>query len=96
MPNRRHQPISAHPPTRAARSILAQWRGIDLTEQYAATGQDQLDVGGVGFDPILRVGIFPENAIAIAIAIILATVVAGLYPAWRAGRVDPVESINLV
>ncbi len=36
MPNRRHQPISAHPPTRAARSILAQWRGIDLAEQEKA------------------------------------------------------------
>lgn len=36
MPNRRHQPISAHSPTRAARSILAQWRGIDLAEQEKA------------------------------------------------------------
>jgi ABC-type lipoprotein release transport system permease subunit len=47
-------------------------------------------------DTVLRIGIFPENALAIAIAIVIATVGAGLYPAWKAGRVDPVTSINLV
>ena len=36
MPSKRVQPISAHPPTRAARSILAQWRGVDLTDQEKA------------------------------------------------------------
>ena len=69
--------------------------GIDLTEAYTEQGLDSMDVGGVGFDMILRIGIFPENAIAIAVAIVLATVFAGLYPAWRAGRVDPVTAINL-
>ena len=28
--------MSAHAPTRAARGILAQWRGVDLTEQERA------------------------------------------------------------
>ena len=32
----REQPLSAHQPARAARSILAQWRGVDLTEQERA------------------------------------------------------------
>ena len=36
MPKKRVQPISAHPPTRASRSILAQWRGVDLTDQEKA------------------------------------------------------------
>ena len=36
MPSKRVQPISAHPPTRAARNILAQWRGVDLTAQEKA------------------------------------------------------------
>jgi len=36
MPSKRVQPISAHPPTRAARNILAQWRGVDLTSQEKA------------------------------------------------------------
>lgn len=70
--------------------------GIDLSEAYTQEGVESLDVGGVGFDPILRVGIFPENALAIALSIVLATLLAGVYPAWRAGRVNPVESINLV
>jgi ABC-type lipoprotein release transport system permease subunit len=68
--------------------------GIDMTEAYAQQGG--VDIGGVGMDPILRIGIYPENAVIIAVAIVLATLLAGVYPAWRAGRVDPVESINLV
>ena len=32
----REQPLSAHQPARAARSILAQWRGVDLTAQERA------------------------------------------------------------
>lgn len=69
--------------------------GIDMTEIYAQQG-GTIDIGGVGMDPILRIGIFPENALVIAVAIVLATVLAGVYPAWKAGRVNPVESINLV
>ena len=70
--------------------------GLDLTEAYAEQGMDTMDIGGVGFDPILPFGIFPESGVAIAGAIFLSTMLAGLYPAWKAGRVDPVESINLV
>lgn len=70
--------------------------GIDMTEIIAAQGDANLDIGGVGMDPVMRIGIFPENAIAIAIAIVMATVLAGIYPAYRAGRVDPIESINLI
>jgi len=29
-------------------------------------------------------------------ALVLATLAAGLYPAWKVGRIEPVESINLV
>jgi len=68
--------------------------GIDMTEVYAQQGG--IDIGGVGMDPILRIGIYPENAVAIAVAIVGATLLAGVYPAYRAGRVRPVESINLV
>ncbi len=68
--------------------------GIDMTELYAQQG-NQIDIGGVGMDPILRIGIYPENALFIALAIVAATLLAGVYPAWRAGRVRPVEAINL-
>jgi ABC-type lipoprotein release transport system permease subunit len=43
-----------------------------------------------------RVGIFPAHAVFIAVAAVVATLLAGLYPAWKAGRVDPVETIRLV
>lgn len=69
--------------------------GIDMTEVYAQQGT-AIDIGGVGMDMVLRIGIFPENLAIIAAAIVIATIAAGLYPAWRAGRVDPVESINLI
>lgn len=70
--------------------------GIDLSKAYAEQGLDSFEIGGVGMDPILHIGIFPENALFIALAIVGATLAAGVYPAWRAGRVDPVESIHLV
>ncbi len=68
--------------------------GIDLTAAMAQQG-GAIDIGGVMMDPILRIGIFPENAAIIAGAIVLSTVLAGVYPAWKAGRVDPVEAINV-
>lgn len=69
--------------------------GIDMAP-VMAENMESFDIGGVGMDTVLRIGIFPENAAAIAIAIVVATLAAGIYPAWKAGRVDPVESINLV
>lgn len=69
--------------------------GIDLTQAYAEQGMTSFEISGVGLDPILRIGIYPENAIAIGVAIFVATLLAGLYPAWKAGRVNPVESINI-
>ena len=46
--------------------------------------------------PILRVGIFTEHLFMIILVVLLATLTAGLYPAWRAGRVTPAEAISLV
>lgn len=70
--------------------------GIDMSKAYADQGMEAFEISGVGMDPVLRIGIFPENALIIALTIVGATLLAGLYPAWRAGRVNPVESINLV
>lgn len=69
--------------------------GIDLSSSYSSGGAP-IEISGVGFDPILRIGIFPENLAIIVMAVIIATIAAGLYPAWRAGRVVPVDSIKLV
>lgn len=67
--------------------------GIDLA---AAMGGQEMEISGVGFDSVMRVGIFPENAVIIGLAILGATLLAGLYPAWKACRVEPVETIKLV
>ena len=68
--------------------------GIDMSEVYAT--QDALEISGVGFDTTLHVGIYPESLTIILVCVVLATLSAGLYPAWKAGRVPPVESIKLV
>jgi ABC-type lipoprotein release transport system permease subunit len=69
--------------------------GIDLSEAY--TGGDQpVEVAGVGFDMTLHIGIFPDHALFIAFCVVAATLAAGLYPAWKAGRVEPVETIRVV
>jgi ABC-type lipoprotein release transport system permease subunit len=67
--------------------------GIDFS---AMVGEGGSEVAGVAIEPIMYVGIFPEHAVAIALAALAATLFSGLYPAWRAGRVVPVESIKLV
>ena len=67
--------------------------GIDLSAMFKGGGTE---VAGVAISPILKIGIFPSNALIIAVAALLATLLAGLYPAWRAGKVTPVESIRLV
>ncbi len=67
--------------------------GIDLSGMM---GDAPAEIAGVGFDPTLRVGIFPESLLMIVAAILIATLAAGLYPAWRAGNAVPVETIKLV
>lgn len=66
--------------------------GLDFSEMVGGT----YEVSGVTLDPIIYVDIFPEKLIVIAAVAVFATLLAGLYPAWRAGRVVPVESIKLV
>lgn len=60
------------------------------------TGGQSMEISGVGFEPLLRIGIFPENAVIIAVALVVATVAAGLFPAIRAGRTEPVDAIRYV
>jgi ABC-type lipoprotein release transport system permease subunit len=67
--------------------------GIDLS---ATMGEGSGEVAGVAVSPIMQADIFPENLLMIASAALLATLLSGLYPAWSAGRVVPVESIKLV
>jgi ABC-type lipoprotein release transport system permease subunit len=67
--------------------------GLDFS---AMIGEGGTEISGVAMSSVLRVGIFPENAILIGVAALGATLMAGIYPAWKAGRVAPVETIRLV
>ena len=63
--------------------------GLDLSKMMGGTS-----AGGVLIDPVVRIALYPESAAAIAAAVLTITVVAGLYPAWQAGREAPVETLK--
>ena len=54
------------------------------------------EVAGIALTSVIRASIYPENLFYIALAVVMATLLSGLYPAWRASRVVPVEAIRLV
>ena len=66
--------------------------GIDMG---AVLGDASTEISGVAMATQIRFGIYPENTVRIVILAFVAVVLAGIYPAWRAGRVEPVESIRL-
>ncbi len=68
--------------------------GFDLIA--AMTDGQGAEVAGVALTPRMYVDIYPENALMLGGPAILATLLSGVYPAWRAGRVDPAETIRLV
>ena len=67
--------------------------GLDISKHM---GGKSTEVAGVAMTQVMRVDIFPENALMIVGVAVTATLLAGLYPAWRAGRVSPVDAIKLV
>jgi ABC-type lipoprotein release transport system permease subunit len=67
--------------------------GIDMT---AMIGKGNVELAGIAISPVFKVEIFPGNAVFIAVAALVATLAAGIYPAWKAGRIAPVETIRLV
>ena len=81
----------------AAITALPYWylatTGIDISSQLDITGAE---VAGVAISTVMRVGIYGGNLVIICSAAFIATMLAGLYPAWKAGHVAPVDSIRLV
>ncbi len=67
--------------------------GIAISAQLELSGSE---VAGIALSPIMHAAIYPENLAVIVTAALIATLLAGLYPAWQAGRVVPVETIRLV
>lgn len=68
--------------------------GVDVSAMMGDTG-GTVEVAGVAMAPTLYAAIEIENLVAIALAVLVATLLAGLYPAWRAGHVEPVEAIRV-
>ncbi len=66
--------------------------GIDFS---GAMGDDY-SAGGVLIDPVMRVFLYPESVTGILLAVFGLTLLAAVYPAWRAGRVPPVESLKTI
>jgi ABC-type lipoprotein release transport system permease subunit len=69
--------------------------GIDMTEMYAS-GEQSADVAGVAMSLVIKIGLYPDNLLIIALVALGATLLSGLYPAYKASRVEPVETIRLV
>ena len=59
-------------------------------------GGETAQVSGISMSTTMFVDIYPPHALFIALAVVLATVSAGLYPAIKAGRVSPVDTIRIV
>ena len=66
--------------------------GIDMS---AMLGDTSTDISGIAMASELKFGIYPENLVRILVLAFFAVILAGLYPAWKAGRVEPVESIRV-
>lgn len=64
--------------------------GIDLSRHV---GEDY-SAGGVLVDPVLKIRLFRESALAILGAVFCLTMAAGVYPAIRAGKIMPVDTIK--
>jgi ABC-type lipoprotein release transport system permease subunit len=67
--------------------------GIDISAVISA---DQMEIAGVGMSTTMKVGIFGESLTLIGVSALAAILLSGVYPAWRAGQADPVETIRLV
>ncbi len=66
--------------------------GIDFSGSF---GSD-FSYGGVLVDPVFKARLFKESIMAILSGVFLLALLAGIYPAWRAGRVLPVESLKTI
>ena len=64
--------------------------GLDLS---TLIGEDY-SAGGVLVDPVLKFRLFKESAFAILASVFFLAMAAGLYPAWKAGRIPPVASLK--
>ncbi|MCW8826722.1 MAG: FtsX-like permease family protein [Gammaproteobacteria bacterium] len=68
--------------------------GLDFTEMFEEMGG--YSAGGVLIDPIMHIRLFKESIIAILSGVFILTLISGLYPAWRAVKTNPVETLKTI
>lgn len=64
--------------------------GIDMSGFVG----DDYSAGGVLVDPVLKLRLFKESAFFILLTVFLLTMAASVYPAIRAGKIMPVDTIK--
>jgi ABC-type lipoprotein release transport system permease subunit len=64
--------------------------GIDLT---SVVGSD-MQVSGVLYDPIIHIALRPEDASVIMLSLFTLVLATAAYPAYRAARLPPIESMR--
>lgn len=67
--------------------------GLDFSAFYGGEGTT---MNGVLVDPVLRFRMPPGEAARLVVALLALAVGAGIYPAWRAGRITPMETLRII
>ncbi len=67
--------------------------GLDFS---SLLGDESYTVSNVLIDPVIRMKLHVIHVIAILSAVFGLALLSGIYPAWRAGRVPPVESLRTI
>ena len=67
--------------------------GLDFSSMM---GGDNMEMSGIVVEPVVYANIYPDHLAIIVVVVFVATMLAGLYPAWRASSVVPAESVKLV
>lgn len=68
--------------------------GLDFTETFEEMGG--YSAGGVLLDPVIHIRLFKESVIAILSGVFILTLISGLYPAWRAVKTNPVDTLKAI
>lgn len=66
--------------------------GIDLSGAYG----EGFSFGGVLIETTFKLRLFADSIVAILVVLFTLAMLAGAYPAWRAGRVPAVESLKTI
>ncbi|MCK4726518.1 MAG: ABC transporter permease [Anaerolineales bacterium] len=67
--------------------------GLDFSSMLGGEGYT---TSGVLIDPIIRIRLHTESIAAILSILFGLALLSGIYPAWRAGRIPPIESLRTI